>query len=54
MYLTKIIIVYTKVKGKLVGALNRAKLFIKKAGKNLLNFFDAEPDISIKKDIDFS
>jgi hypothetical protein len=46
--------VFQKVKGKLTGMMTRAKRFVKKAGKNLLKFFGVEPDITVKKDIDFS
>lgn len=46
--------VFRKLKGKLVGALQRAKVYVKRASKNLLRFFGAEPDIKVKKDIDFS
>lgn len=46
--------VFQKAKGKVSGLLLRAKRFIKKAGKNLLKFFGVEPDIKVKRDIDFS
>jgi len=45
---------YQKVRGKITGLLTRAKRAIKKAGKNLLKFFGAEPEVKVKKDIDFS
>lgn len=45
--------VFQKVKGKISGMVDRAKRFVKKAGQNLLKFFGVEPEIKVKKDIDF-